>query len=192
MRAHVLLAVLTATWSSSSAARPAYVNLVPNGAVSGCQTCHSNRGGGAPWNSFGDTLFVENGGTVGQPATIDVADADFSWWSGAICGADSDDDGQTNGQELGDPRCVWTSGPAPRRTAVSNPGNAAATSTNPDGGDVDVGEGEGEGDVIDEPAEAPVDSCGNSSVAGIAPLLLISRRWRRRRGDGASSSAARR
>ena len=124
MRGGVIIAMLAATWSSSSSARSTYVTFVtfvPSGSVSSCQTCHANR-----------------------------------------------------------------------RTATSNPGNAASTSTYPDGVDVSEGEGESEEGVVDEPAEAPADNCGNSSVAGIAPLLMVSRRWRRPRDGGASSWAARR
>lgn len=29
-------------------------------------------------------------------------------WDAAFCGADSDEDGQSNGQELGDPDSAWT------------------------------------------------------------------------------------
>ncbi|RLN88750.1 hypothetical protein BBJ28_00009806 [Nothophytophthora sp. Chile5] len=47
-------------------------------------------------------------------------------WTVALCQADSDGDGQTNGQELGDPCCEWTqsSGMPPRWTlGVSHPSN---------------------------------------------------------------------
>ena len=36
---------------------------------------------------------------------------------------DSDGDGRSNGEELGDPECVWTQGTEPQRTAeLSHPG----------------------------------------------------------------------
>ena len=42
-------------------------------------------------------------------------------WS-AICNLDSDGDGKTNGEELGDPNCVWTKGETPNGPATSHPG----------------------------------------------------------------------
>ena len=47
-------------------------------------------------------------------------------WTTALCQADSDGDGQTNGQELGDPCCVWRVGDAPQFAAASHPGVAAS------------------------------------------------------------------
>ena len=44
-------------------------------------------------------------------------------WTAALCAADTDGDGFTNGEELGDPGCVWTPGATPARTTdVSHPG----------------------------------------------------------------------
>eukprot|EP00117_Sycon_ciliatum_P004577 scpid90048/ scgid8889/ Temptin len=52
-------------------------------------------------------------------------------WS-TVCTADSDGDGLTNGEELGDPRCVWTSGQTPERTTgLSHPGFSCSTTSNP-------------------------------------------------------------
>ena len=31
-------------------------------------------------------------------------------WSAELCNADSDEDGRTNGEELGDPDCQWSVG----------------------------------------------------------------------------------
>ncbi|XP_046560664.1 dopamine beta-hydroxylase-like [Haliotis rubra] len=40
-----------------------------------------------------------------------------------VCNMDSDGDGMTNGQELGDPQCIWTPGATPTRTAgLTHPG----------------------------------------------------------------------
>lgn len=35
---------------------------------------------------------------------------------------DSDGDGKTNGEELGDPTCVWTAGATPTDSATGHPG----------------------------------------------------------------------
>ena len=44
-----------------------------------------------------------------------------SW--ATLCAMDSDGDGYTNGQELGDPSCVWTAGATPARVYdISHPG----------------------------------------------------------------------
>ncbi|TMW66314.1 hypothetical protein Poli38472_004079 [Pythium oligandrum] len=48
-------------------------------------------------------------------------------WTEELCKADSDGDGQTNGEELGDPCCVWTGEGEPAMTAGStDPGDAEA------------------------------------------------------------------
>ena len=39
-----------------------------------------------------------------------------------LCRKDSDGDGRTNGQELGDPGCVWTEGAFVEKTGLSHPG----------------------------------------------------------------------
>ena len=46
---------------------------------------------------------------------------------------DSDGDGKTNGDELGDGCCVWSrgSGPARRTTNISHPSSAQSTTANP-------------------------------------------------------------
>ncbi|XP_041370326.1 peptidyl-glycine alpha-amidating monooxygenase-like [Gigantopelta aegis] len=44
-------------------------------------------------------------------------------WTRELCLMDSDTDGRTNGEELGDPDCVWRPGQVPSRTVnVSHPG----------------------------------------------------------------------
>lgn len=56
----------------------------------------------------------------------DFAAAGFTWGE-AICRKDSDGDGKTNGEELGDPDCVWRPGSRPARNAtLSHPGIAGA------------------------------------------------------------------
>ncbi|XP_076456031.1 dopamine beta-hydroxylase-like [Babylonia areolata] len=67
---------------------------------------HTNPLGGGPKNSFGAD-FLRFGAT----------------WNEALCRADSDGDGLTNGQELGDPDCTWTQGALPNRTtSITHPG----------------------------------------------------------------------
>ena len=45
-------------------------------------------------------------------------------WNRTLCEKDSDGDGLTNGQELGDPNCIWTQGSIPTvSTNLSHPGS---------------------------------------------------------------------
>lgn len=67
---------------------------------------HQVKGGGGPRNPFG-LAFKEHGFT----------------WTEQLCKEDSDNDGKTNGEELGDPNCVWTKGSVPEKTTgLSHPG----------------------------------------------------------------------
>lgn len=101
-------------------ARPEFKQLIPNGEDafqnpdSGI-TCeylgHENCEEGAPRNPFG-LDFKEQG----------------LQWTKELCEMDSDEDGLTNGEELGDPCCVWEEGEAPdRRTMLSHPGDPSET-----------------------------------------------------------------
>ncbi|OWF52617.1 tyramine beta-hydroxylase-like [Mizuhopecten yessoensis] len=67
---------------------------------------HLNPLGGGDRNPFG--LEFKNAGMT---------------WTKALCEMDSDGDGITNGEELGDPDCVWTKGNTPTATTgISHPG----------------------------------------------------------------------
>jgi len=66
---------------------------------------HNSRGGGGSRNTFGSDF--SNAGS----------------WTTALCQKDSDGDGVTNGQELGDPICVWSVGQQPfQTTSITHPG----------------------------------------------------------------------
>ncbi|KAE9353747.1 hypothetical protein PR003_g3698 [Phytophthora rubi] len=93
-----------------------YVPRIPNADNVDGYNCigHTSDNGHKPPNAFGKAF--ENAGNE---------------WTVALCQADADGDGQTNGQELGDPCCVWTesSGDAPRwTTGVSHPSDATLKS----------------------------------------------------------------
>lgn len=46
-------------------------------------------------------------------------------WTRELCQKDSDGDGRTNGEELGDPNCVWRVGDIPTSsTGLSHPGQS--------------------------------------------------------------------
>ncbi|XP_067661768.1 tyramine beta-hydroxylase-like [Haliotis asinina] len=66
---------------------------------------HVNPAGGGARNQFG----------------VDFANQGRTWAN--VCNMDSDGDGMTNGQELGDPQCIWTPGATPTRTEyLTHPG----------------------------------------------------------------------
>lgn len=179
MKRSLILAALVvpALTSTSSWAFSTFQPEVPNGTVARCQTCHERTSGGSPWNAFGDLLFTTNGGTPDQSRTVNASAPSFIWWNADICGADPDGDGQTNGQELGDPNCEWDGGPAARSTDISKPGDASSTSADPDGtggGGAAEGEGEGEG-----AGGGGGGGCfGSLQAAALLPALLLLRRRR--------------
>ncbi|OWZ21823.1 Cleavage induced protein [Phytophthora megakarya] len=100
--------------SSRVQAMPIYVPRVPNGAnVPGVTALghEDNTGDDTTRNVFG--IAFEEAGME---------------WTKELCEADSDEDGQTNGQELGDPCCVWKEGGTPQWKRVSHPGDDTKTS----------------------------------------------------------------
>lgn len=112
-----LLAALA--FSGAAHAKSEYVAYIPNGNVKTCNNCHP-----------GGNTALQNG--FGQDAANQVGKNSVDWWP-ALVDLDSDGDGQTNGEELGDPCGDWLIGlDPPRATAISNPGDAASKSADPD------------------------------------------------------------
>lgn len=95
-------------------ARPYRVDLIPNGNVYGCSTCH-DAGGGGPRNPFGHSV-----------EEVVVGSAPF--WTAALAALDSDLDGFTNGEELGDPEGDGVVDPT---RMVSHPGDPLSFPVNP-------------------------------------------------------------
>lgn len=85
---------------------------IPNGDDRGCLNCHGDNSGSIMTEFGSDARGALEAGII-QQAHVD--------WS-KICAFDSDEDGWTNGQELGDPDCVWTIGDTPAKPASTNPG----------------------------------------------------------------------
>ncbi|KAF0698532.1 Aste57867_10859 [Aphanomyces stellatus] len=99
--------VLVAALAASVAALPQYVANVPNGAnVQGVAALgHVDTSGGGARNAFGQAFGSNN-----------------HKWTAALCQADSDGDGATNGEELGDPCCSWKIGATLSSTTATHPG----------------------------------------------------------------------
>jgi len=100
-------ALVVSTVVSMVAGHAKYIPLMPNGGnVAGYKAIgHTDPAGGGARNAFGDAF-----------------DKAGKKWTLALCCADSDGDGYTNGVELGDPCCVFTTGKTPQRTAdISHP-----------------------------------------------------------------------
>jgi hypothetical protein len=101
---------LTICLPVATLAKPTYVARIPNGAnVKGVNALgHVDPKGDGDLNVFGEAF----------------EDADEKWTK-TLCELDSDNDGQTNGQELGDPCCLWTPGNDDQliyNTGLSHPG----------------------------------------------------------------------
>jgi len=87
---------------------------------------HSRSAGGGALNNFGEDFKAEG----------------FKWTK-ALCAKDSDCDGLSNGEELGDPLCTWSEGSTPQfDVGITHPGIAdterSTTSTLSSGGSLDT------------------------------------------------------
>ncbi|CAK4215941.1 unnamed protein product [Aphanomyces euteiches] len=102
-------ALVVLSIAASVAALPTYVAKVPNGdKVSGVAAIgHVDPAGGGARGPFG----------------LAFAGASHTWTT-ALCQADSDGDGATNGEELGDPCCTWKVGATLATTTATHPGVA--------------------------------------------------------------------
>ncbi|GEM_PF-1769467 len=105
------LAVLL--WVGLAGPRPHRLDQLPNGTVLGCATCHVSALGGVARNPFGQTVEAE---------FLSVADETGDvLWGPSLADRDSDGDGFSNGQELGDPDGIFDAGDA---ASVTAPGDA--------------------------------------------------------------------
>ena len=147
----------TGTLAFNAHAKSTFPNYIPNASVSTaqgpCTNCHRDPSGGDTLTLFGQDVY----------ATLEGRRPDWS----ALYYLDSDGDGQTNGQELGDPCGTWIRGePAPRETDISNPTDETLTSADPDtpvcadGDTTDASAPSGESDSTDPSDED--DTAGTS------------------------------
>ena len=112
MNAFVVCLLLVTGYPLLGFSREEYRSRIPNGfnvldgdGVAWPGVGHYNRGGGGPRNPFG----------------LDF-DAEGRTWTEALCRKDSDGDGLSNGEELGDPECTWSTGETPQFSIVTHPG----------------------------------------------------------------------
>lgn len=138
--------------AGSADARPNFPGFIPNGTVVSCGGCHVSAAGGGPRNSFG--MDVESRLSGGSPDWAQVVDLD------------SDNDGQTNGEELGDPCGTWMVGQvAPRTTDISQPGDSTSTSADPSNPSCD-GPDAGMPDMAAPDMSSTAPDAGGSGMVG--------------------------
>lgn len=88
-------------------ARPNRVDMVPHGSAFGCDLCHTSAGGLTDFG-FDSFTYTTNG--------------NVSWSN--LSKEDSDQDGYTNGVELGDPNGTWKAGNAEPSGSYTDPSDA--------------------------------------------------------------------
>ena len=86
--------------------------MMPNGNKFSCQNCHLSSAGGGSRNPFGNAVFSIVRGGSSAP-----------FWSPTLAALDSDGDGFTNGEELGDPDGDGIPSPG---AEITNPGSASS------------------------------------------------------------------
>lgn len=115
----LMLLIVFAFSINVSFARPYRVSQLPNGSKFQCANCHIKVGGGGARNVFGqkvESSFLNGNGDV--------------LWGAELAALDSDGDGFTNGQELGDPEGNWKSG-QPNPGDANNLGNPGDKNSKP-------------------------------------------------------------
>ena len=106
-----VLVIVFIGWGQADA-RPARVGQLPNGSALGCASCHVNPSGGGTLTAFGRD--INNNYLVPSGRTGVVQ------WNAMLAMLDSDGDGVSNGQELGDPD---GDGVTDSSIQVTNPGD---------------------------------------------------------------------
>lgn len=158
------LAAVVVALAAPSSARPEYVGGVPN---VNCASCHVNPAGGGARNTFGADV----------EASMPFTGPDTNTWTTLFC-VDSDGDGRTNGEELGDACGTWRIGDTNPEFTATNPGDEADTTAEAgacDGGAAptcDLDEAAGGG--------CSATSSSASSLAALALVGLLGLRRRRR------------
>lgn len=111
---------------SASDAFPEFRDRIPNG-----RSVPNPGIPGSVWAGVGHEAV--GGGGARNPFGLDFAQAGFQWTK-ELCEMDSDGDGRSNGQELGDPDCEWEQADPevpPATAARSHPGVPDEASEDP-------------------------------------------------------------
>ncbi|XP_052721511.1 temptin-like [Crassostrea angulata] len=95
-------------------AHPGYRDLMPNG------YSVPNPCGADTWQAVGHYDPYHHTIAKNQFGKDFAAAAHI--WTETLCKTDSDGDGKTNGEELGDPACIWNVGDRPAGSASGHPG----------------------------------------------------------------------
>lgn len=130
-----------------------YVGLVPNGSSFSCSTCHV-ASGPPNRNPFG-TDFANNGHV----------------WNAALAQLDSDKDGYTNGEELGDPNGTWTTHNQNPPGPVYNPGDPGSHPSGAPGGAAPV--------ITTQPASQTVNAGANVTFTVVAAGSSLTYQWKK-------------
>ena len=114
LNSHRLIAVFAIVfigWGQADA-RPFRVSQLPNGSMIGCASCHVNPSGGGTLTPFGSAINSNYLVPSGRTGNVQ--------WNAMLAMLDSDGDGVSNGQELGDPD---GDGTVDASIQVTNPGD---------------------------------------------------------------------
>lgn len=110
IRVVAICIVAYVSWPRAADARTFRVDQVPHGPQFSCDVCHLPEGG---LNDFGFDAFLY----------LDDPRGDLDW--SELYDLDSDGDGYTNGEELGDPQGTWRIGDPAPPGMFSHPGDRA-------------------------------------------------------------------
>jgi stearoyl-CoA desaturase (delta-9 desaturase) len=132
----MLLLPILSTIVYRSVAFANFLGLMPNG-------MHPQFSGQGHWNALGHTRPLPDHNFPHIPFRRNEFGRDFfragHSWTRELCMADSDGDGMTNGEELGDPECIWRVGEAPAYDNVTHPGVPdSSNSSSPDRTELDL------------------------------------------------------
>ncbi|POM78416.1 hypothetical protein PHPALM_4053 [Phytophthora palmivora] len=140
-----------------------YVKLIPNG-------------GNVPDNS--NIGHLDAAGETGLSDFGKAFSTAGNAWTAALCQQDTDGDGFTNGQELGDPCCTWTTSNTGSLVAdgVSDPSDASKTPTSSElkagcssGGTSTSTNSTGSGDSIGDVVGTVVPAGPSTGTGGLPP-----------------------